>query len=278
MIGNKEPYIPEGNSPILANSGFVHTDDIIYNPDTKTVTCEKSIDGFNSQIYSKSGYKDSLFISFKPSQTTIYIVFGLDENPSAGAGSTNFIASWYLAPSGQLYILEGNVQITPAIAYSTYDTNTELRIEYSGGYVRYYHNGVLVRSVARAIGNPLYLDSSFYNSGAVYDLDFGTCITTPFGTSFADLGTINPNTTTNITIPDYMQKDTGVYLLSFGNNFGESAIYIISSSNNQSTEKVRITPLKTTSYLTLASTSTNYTISVTVGGAKFEVGICQLAS
>ena len=173
MIGNKESYIPEGNSPILADSGFVHTDDIVYNPDTKTVTCEKSTSGFNSQIYSKSGYKDSLFISFKPSQITTYIVFGLDENPSANAGADNFTASWYLAPSGQLYILEGGVQITPATAYSTYDTNTELRIEYNGGNIKYYHNGVLVRSFARPIGSALYMDSSFYSSGGIYDLNFG---------------------------------------------------------------------------------------------------------
>jgi hypothetical protein len=42
-----------------------------------------------------------------------------------------------------------------------------LMITYDGSNVRWWVNGVLKRTVARAIGNPLYLTSSFYTSSSI---------------------------------------------------------------------------------------------------------------
>lgn len=173
MIGNKEPYIPEGNSPILANSGFVHTDDITYNPDTKTVTCSKSTSGWNAQIYSKSGYKDNVFVTYKPSQTNANIIIGLDSNPSENASWSSIDYGFYNHNDGSMEIVEGGSFIALPASHNTYAIGDELRIEYSASFVKYYHNGALIRSVYRNIGDALYLDSSFNTSGSVYDVDFG---------------------------------------------------------------------------------------------------------
>lgn len=173
MIGNKEPYIPEGNSPILANSGFVHTDDITYNPDTKTVTCSKSTSGWNAQIYSKSGYKDNVFVTYKPSQTNANIIIGLDSNPSENASWSSIDYGFYNHNDGSMEIVEGGSFIALPASHNTYAIGDELRIEYSASFVKYYHNGALIRSVYRNIGDALYLDSSFHTSGSVYDVEFG---------------------------------------------------------------------------------------------------------
>ena len=171
--------IIDGGGNVLSNkinndAGFAHTDDITYNPDTKTVTCSKSGTGWTSQIYSKSGYKDNVFVTFRASQTNKDILIGFSESPSIDAGYSNINYGIYINGATLLRILENGTEITPPAGHTNYAVGDELRIEYSGGYVRYYHNGVLIRSVARAIGNPLYLDSSFYTSGSVYDLDFRT--------------------------------------------------------------------------------------------------------
>ena len=184
--------ITDGSGNVLSNkinndAGFTHTDDITYNPDTKTVTCSKSVTNWTSQIYSKSGYVDNVFVTFKPVDKNMYFMIGLDANPSESTSFTGIDYCWFCQGGGSLYIFESGTQITPPAGHTTYSGGDELRIEYSGGYVRYYHNGALVRSVARAIGNPLYLDSSFYNSGSVYDVEFGTGIPALTGERFAKI-------------------------------------------------------------------------------------------
>lgn len=174
---------PSDTSKINNDAGFAHTDDITYNPDTKTVTCSKSVSNWASQIYSKSGYVDNVFVTFKPFDRNGYHMMGLDSNPSESVDFTSIDFCFFCQGGGSLYIFESGTQITLPAGHTTYIGGDELRIEYSGGYVRYYHNGVLVRSVARAIGNPLYLDSSFYNSGSVYDVEFGAGL----GRDFVDI-------------------------------------------------------------------------------------------
>lgn len=68
---------------------------------------------------------------------------------------------------------ENGSSISSISGHTTYADGDEFRIEYSGGNVRYYHNGVLCRTVARTIGSPLYADCSFYNSGSIRDVEFG---------------------------------------------------------------------------------------------------------
>lgn len=155
-------------------SGYVHTSDITYDPDTKTISCSKgNANAWNSQLYSKSGYKDNVFVTYKPSSANRYAIVGLTSTPSSSAGYDYINYGFYTIGTGNLQICENGTFYTLPAGHTTYSADDELRIEYSGGYVRYYHNGVLVRSVARAIGNPLYLDSAFYNSGSVYDVEFG---------------------------------------------------------------------------------------------------------
>lgn len=173
----KPTYTASEVGAVAVDAGFAHTDNITYNPDTKTVTCLKSgASNWDSSIYSRSGYFDNVFVTFKPVDKNMYFMMGLNDNPSESVAFTDIDYCWFCQGGGSLYIFESGTQITPPAGHTTYSGGDELRIEYSGGYVKYYHNGELVRSVERAIGNPLYLDSSFYNSGSVYDVEFGTSI------------------------------------------------------------------------------------------------------
>lgn len=171
---SKPSYTASEVGAVAVDAGFAHTDDITYNPDTKTVTCSKSgASNWDSSIYSKSGYFDNVFVTFKPVDKNMYFMIGLNANPSASVAFTDIDYCWFCQGGGSLYIFESGTQVTPPAGHTTYSAGDELRIEYSNGFISYYHNGELVRSVARAIGDPLYLDSSFYNSGSVYDVEFG---------------------------------------------------------------------------------------------------------
>ena len=151
--------------------GFVYSSNIKYESQTRKFTITKSATGWNSSAYSTNGYIDNVYVSFKPSQTNSYIMVGLDSNPTQDAGYTNIDYTWYIQPNGALNIFESGT----SIAGFTYAIGDELRIEYSGGYIKYYQNNMLKRTVARAIGEKLYMDSSFYStSGSVYDVTFGT--------------------------------------------------------------------------------------------------------
>ena len=99
---------------------------------------------------------------------------GLNSDPTANANYTSIDYCWYLQSGGSLVIYENGSSISSISGHTKYADGDEFRIEYSGGNIRYYHNGVLCRTVARTIGSPLYADCSFYNGGSIRDVEFGS--------------------------------------------------------------------------------------------------------
>jgi hypothetical protein len=90
-------------------------------------------------------------------------MFGLNSDPTTDAVYSSLDYSWYFVGDGTLQIYESG---SNSATVGTYTTSTVCSITYDGTNIRYYKDGVLQRTVARAIGNPLYFDTSFYTSSA----------------------------------------------------------------------------------------------------------------
>lgn len=147
----------------------------LFNPIDRKIIANKSTSAWDAQVYSKNGYATNCQVAFKPAQNNMAIMFGLDNNPTQDANYNTIDYCWYMQNSGGgLSIYENGTYISSISGHTTYAAGDDLRIEYANGVVKYYHNGVCCRSVARAISGKLYVDSSFHGaSGAIYDFYFG---------------------------------------------------------------------------------------------------------
>ena len=138
----------------------------------KKITNTTARNSWDSQVYSNYSHKDNVYISFRPGQTDKYIMAGLDSNVTESASYNTIDYCWYVQASGSLSIFESGTNIT-VTGHTTYAAGDEFKIEYSNGQIRYYHNGTLCRTVNRAVGSALAFDSSFYNGGYLYAVEYG---------------------------------------------------------------------------------------------------------
>lgn len=146
---------------------------IVYDASTEKFTkVAGGESAWNSQAISTIGYKECR-ITFQAGQTNKYIMVGLNTDPSADANWASIDYCWYLTSNGSLEIRESNSNtISPGTGHTSYAAGDEFIIEYSNGYIRYYHNGALCRAVSRTIGGLLYFDSSFFSYGNIYNVQF----------------------------------------------------------------------------------------------------------
>ena len=156
-------------------AGFIYTPvtSFKFEPQQRKIITVKSTSAWDAQVYSRHGYTDNVYVTFKPAQTNMAIMIGLDSNPAQDADYANIDYCWYIYNSGNAGIYESGSSIA---TYGSYAVGDEFRIEYSGGKVRYYMNGALKREVARAYNKStkLYMDSSMHGaSSTLYDVDFG---------------------------------------------------------------------------------------------------------
>jgi len=150
-----------------------------------------SNNSWNSQAYSTNGYIDRILISAQAAQTNAYIMFGLNSDPKTNASYDTIDYAWYFNGSpSEAYIYENGVPT--GVNYGSYTTDTILSIIYENGFIKYYKDGSLVKSVNRSVGTPLYFDSSIYTLNATFYV-------TNYNT-FYNIGK-NPNIVgTNVTI------------------------------------------------------------------------------
>jgi len=126
---------------------------------------------WDAQVYSTEGYTRGVYCTARASQTGSAVMFGLGTNPTLNGSYTSVEYNWYFTPSATLQIYEGSTYIG---AYGAYTTSTVLSITYDGENIRYWKDGVIQRTVARAIGSPLYLDTSFNTvNGELNSVGFG---------------------------------------------------------------------------------------------------------
>jgi hypothetical protein len=177
----------------------------VTSPSAGTYTKSSGTTDWNAQVYSSEGYIKNVYCSAQASQTTGYIMFGLNSDPTTDAVYSSLDYAWYVQQGGVLAIWENNAQIA---TYGSYTTSTVLSITYDGTNVRYWKDGVLQRTVARSVGNPLYLDSSFHTlSSSLNSVQFG-----PIGQPFGISGTSGylPKFTSQQTLGNSIVYDDGV--------------------------------------------------------------------
>lgn len=117
------------------------------------------------------GYSGGCYVSFTPGQTNAALMVGLNSDPAVSPNYLNIDYALYPAYDGVLYIYEGGTAVG---SFGAYTTSTKLEVRQSGGFVRYYKDGVVLRSVAVSDTTVLYADSSFAFLGAtVNNLVFG---------------------------------------------------------------------------------------------------------
>jgi hypothetical protein len=130
---------------------------------------------FDGQVYSQQGYARGVYVTATASQSDSDVIFGLNSDPAADAGFASTDYAWYILGDGpgtdyQCEIRESGIYVS---AHGSHIGST-FTITYDGANIRYFKDGSLIRTVARAIGSALYLDSSFSNvGGGLTSLNFG---------------------------------------------------------------------------------------------------------
>ena len=176
---------------------------------------------WDGQVYSSEGYSKNVHVTFKASQTNAYLMVGLNSDPATDASYSSLDYAWYPRADGTLEIYESNAYIG---TFGSYTTGTVLSVTYDSSNVRYFKDGVLMRTVARSISGLLYLDSSFYTvNGAVNSVSFGQ-ISTDLGAA----SRINTNLNSASGLSTYNVAKTVIGGLHFNNGAGANG-----SSRNQ---------------------------------------------
>lgn len=117
---------------------------------------------WDGQVYSTEGFVQNCFVTWRALSTAPFFMIGLNSDPASSASYEGIDYALYCF-AGALYSCESGALTGLAGLYTTADV---LSVTYDGVNVRYWRNGTLLRSIPRAVGVPLYLDSSFYHSQA----------------------------------------------------------------------------------------------------------------
>jgi hypothetical protein len=178
-------------TPVIYNNSVIQ-DPLISGTFTSTAAANGSWG--NSQVSSAQGYAQGVYVSFtSPSPSGVSFMVGLTTTPT----NPNFSGLNYaLYSGGNLYIYEGNSQISNNGPVQSTD---KLSITYDGSNVRYYRNGIVLRTVAYVLpaGSLFYMGAPFLTPNTVVtNLVFG-----PMGISAVPFGTITPlSTGTSLTL------------------------------------------------------------------------------
>lgn len=118
--------------------------------------------GFNAGAYSLEGYVGGCVVGARASGIAGQVMIGLNDAPTAGVSYTDMEYCWYLQAAGVLNIYE-----SASLVYTgTYVDGDYFQIIYDGlSSVRYYKNGLVIRSTNTTENRLFYLDSSINNVG-----------------------------------------------------------------------------------------------------------------
>ncbi|PTT84522.1 hypothetical protein DBR42_15025, partial [Pelomonas sp. HMWF004] len=163
-LGRAVSVVESGNTPVAR---YVTSANITL--DGSSVSKTSGDGGWNAGVYSKQGIAGGAIVTFKPAQTDKYLMVGL--NTDASTDSDYWGIDWAIyCDAGSIRIIESGTLIGEFGSYSSGDT---LSVSYDGATIRYVRNGSVLRSVAVAITQPLYADSTFHSvGGKVTDLRF----------------------------------------------------------------------------------------------------------
>lgn len=133
---------------------------------------------WDAQVYSREGFIKNVYAAARCNRITANSewMMGLNSDPAADANYSSIDYCWYPNSNGTANIYESGSSIG---AFGTFTTSTLFEVVYDGVNIIYYLDGVEKRRVARAIGSPLFFDSSFYkqyvsaSAAAMTDVEFG---------------------------------------------------------------------------------------------------------
>jgi hypothetical protein len=153
--------------------------------------------GWDSRASSLDGYTATATVEFKPYAANTYCMVGLTEHPTTTNSYTALNYAFCLTDGGTVQIYELGTLVGTVGTYTVLDV---FQILFDGSAVNYIHNSVTLRTVARSVGNPLYLGTSFNNPGSrIVDVEFHPqyLLDTTTPVSPYTYTTINPSGFTN---------------------------------------------------------------------------------
>lgn len=115
---------------------------------------------WDGQVYSKEGFTGGAYVSTVVKSLSYSYMFGLNTDPTTDASYCSIDFAWYVTASTNGYIYESCGNPASGITVAVGDV---LAISYDGANIKYIQNGIVRRTVAAYITNPLYFDSSFVN-------------------------------------------------------------------------------------------------------------------
>lgn len=126
---------------------------------------------WDSDVYSPDQYNNGCFVTFRPAQTTHFLMVGLNSDPTTDQSYSSLDYAFYCRGDATgLQIYESG---TPVLTIGAYTTSTVLTISHDGKLIKYFVGGALVRQVP-VTNATLFMDSSFSDPGAqVSALQFG---------------------------------------------------------------------------------------------------------
>lgn len=124
----------------------------------------------DAAVSSQEGYP-ACTVSWRASQTNKRVMVALNSDPTTDHSYTSLDFALYMRDDGNIGCWESNTEISTNLG--SYSTSDQLTISYDGLRISYYKNGTLLRTVP-LVGARLFLDSSFYGSGAaINSVSFG---------------------------------------------------------------------------------------------------------
>ena len=180
----------------LDTSSFVNTAGTAISAGTVTKTASTA--AWDAGARSAVGITGAATVSFTATGSNAALMVGLNSDPDTDASYASIDYALYLDNGGLKVYSNGAFIAGTLTAYSAGD---RLGVSYDGnGHVSFLRNGQAIYSMAASPSQPLYADSSFYDSNSsVANLSFGpgAALVSTAGMSISGNGAIKTATTTN---------------------------------------------------------------------------------
>lgn len=135
---------------------------------------------WDAGAYSVQSYTAGVWCSFRGSSAASHFMAGINSDPSVDDNYTGIDYAWFLRNDGTC---ESRIAGASEAVEGSYTAATSFGLAYDGGALRWFKDGVTVRTVSAAAGGPLAFDCSINTAGArIENIKLG-----PYNSAYADL-------------------------------------------------------------------------------------------
>ena len=117
---------------------------------------------WDASAHSAERFVGGCSLSFTVPQTDKAIFVGLNSDPTTDADYASIDYAFYFRDDGAFFARQSGAEVEH---FATYAAGDRFQMTYDGAHVRWLWNGVVMRTVAVAIGTTLALDTSFAHIG-----------------------------------------------------------------------------------------------------------------